>query len=194
MKLTFLHHYPNSIILLLLIFLAFQASSINASSSSSSSSNFVRESCSDASKNNPNIPYDFCVSTLESTTATSLADLVGVAISIAKSNATNIVSKISDLLNDADEFSDYAKACLRDCSDLYSDSISEFKDAVANYADNDFAGANIKVSASLDDAVTCEDQFGDGGEKSPLTEENAIYSRITSITLAFINMSTRPKR
>ncbi|KAK7263353.1 hypothetical protein RJT34_30941 [Clitoria ternatea] len=158
------------------------------------SNNLISESCREASKNDPNLSHDFCVASLEEASTkskpppSSLKDLVGMSIQLTKSNGTIIVSLISELLKNK-SFDHYAKACLLDCSKLYSDSLSDLEDAVAAFESKDFDTANIKASAALDNSVTCEDQFKDKkGESSPLTKENHIFFQLNVMSLAFIQM------
>ncbi|XP_054809807.1 putative invertase inhibitor [Prosopis cineraria] len=121
----------------------------------------------------------------------SLGDLVAMSIQMTKSNATNIVSTISNLLKDPNnnnKFSEYAKECLEDCSELYSDSLSDLDDAIRAFESQDFNTASIKVSAAMEASVTCEDQFHDGNEESPLTEDDNMYFELNAMSLAFIKM------
>lgn len=159
----------------------------------------VHESCMKASKNDPIIHYDFCVASLDESVSshssnppTSMEDLVAISIQIAKSNATNIVSIISNLLKEDPTnkslVSEYAKECLRDCSDLYSDSVSDLDDAMTAFESQDFDTASIKVSAAMEASVTCENQFNDGNEESPLTENDNTYFELNAMSLAFIKM------
>ncbi|KAK7330852.1 hypothetical protein VNO77_25056 [Canavalia gladiata] len=157
-------------------------------------SNLIPQSCSEASKNDPNLSYDFCVASLEDASPkwkpppTSLEDLVGMSIQLTKSNGTNIVSIILELLKNK-SFDQYAKACLKDCFDLYTDALSALQDAMDAFKSKDLDTAGIKASAALDDSVTCEDQFKDKKrETSPLTKENHLYFQLNVISLAFIQL------
>ena len=87
-------------------------------------------------------------------------------------------------------FDQYTKACLKDCFDLYSDSLSALDDAVVAFKSKDLDTASINLSATLDNSVTCEDQFKDkkGETSSPLTMENRVYFQLNVISLAFIQM------
>ncbi|XP_019430486.1 PREDICTED: putative invertase inhibitor isoform X2 [Lupinus angustifolius] len=160
---------------------------------SSNDSNLIPQSCKEASNHDPNLSYDFCVSSLEANISknnppTKLEDLVGISIQITKTNGTNIIANILKLLNNQ-TFSQYTKACLKDCFDLYKGSISTLNDAMVAFKSKDFGTANIKLSAALDTSVTCEDQFKDKkGEVSPLTKENKVYFQLNVISLAFIQM------
>ncbi|KAG4933267.1 hypothetical protein JHK82_047571 [Glycine max] len=160
----------------------------------SNGSNLILQSCKEASKNDPNLSYDFCVASLEEALSkchpppTNLEDLVGMSINLSKSNVTNMVSIISNLLKNK-TFDQYTKACLKDCFDLYSDSLSALDDAVVAFKSKDLDTAGINLSASLDNSVTCEDQFKDKkGETSPITKENNVYFQLNVISLAFIQM------
>ena len=161
---------------------------------SSNSSDLISESCKEASKNDANLRYDFCVASLKDASskfqpaATNLKGLLDISIQLTKSNGTNTVSMISKFLKDK-SFDKYAKVCLQDCYDLYSDSLSDLDDAVVAFKQKDFDTAATKLSASLDNSVTCEVQFKDKkGEKSPLTKENKVYFQLNVISLAFIQM------
>ncbi|RDX78535.1 hypothetical protein CR513_41177, partial [Mucuna pruriens] len=120
----------------------------------------------EASKSDPNLSYDVCVAYLEDASPklhpppTNLEDLVIVSIQINKSNGTNLVSIVSKLLKNK-SFDPYTKACLRDCFELYSDSLSDLDDAVSAFKSMDLFTAIVKLSAVLDNTVTCEDQFKD---------------------------------
>jgi len=99
-----------------------------------------------------------------------------------------MVSIISKFLKDK-SFDQYAKACLHDCFDLYSDVLSDLDDAVDAFKSKDFDTAATRLSASMDTSLTCEDQFKDKkGGKSPLTKENQFYFQLNAISLAFIQM------
>lgn len=163
----------------------------------SNGSNLIFKSCNEASKNDPNLSYDFCVASLNEASCKSkshpskLEDLVGLSIRLTKSNGTNIISIISKHLKNQTH-GEYVRACLQDCFDLYNDSLSSLEDAMVAFNESkDFDTANINVSAAMDDSVTCEDQFKEKkgeSETSPLTKENHVYFQLNVISLAFIEM------
>ncbi|CAJ2635138.1 putative invertase inhibitor [Trifolium pratense] len=159
-------------------------------------SNLILQSCRDASNNDPNLSYDFCVTSLNEacknkSQPTKLEDLVNISIQLTKSNGTKIISIISKQLQNQTQ-DEYVKSCLQDCFDLYNDSLSSLDDAlVAFNKSKDLDTAGINVSAALDDSVTCEDQFKERKEKnetSPLTKENRVYFQLNVISLSFIQM------
>ena len=155
-------------------------------------SNLISQSCKEASEHDPNLTYDFCVESLEAVSKNqppnSLEDLVGMSIRLTKSNGTKIISNITKLLKNK-KFDHYVKACLKDCFDLYKDSLLDLEDAVVAFKSKDLDTAGINLSAALDNSVTCEDQFKDKkGVTSPLTKENQIYFQLNVISLAFTQM------
>jgi pectinesterase inhibitor-like protein len=162
----------------------------------SNGSNLILQSCKDASYNDPNLSYDFCVTSLNEayknkSQPTKLEDLVNMSIQLTKSNGTKIISIISKQLQNQTQ-GEYVKSCLQDCLDLYNESLSSLDDAmVAFNQSKDLDTAGISVSAALDDSVTCEDQFKEkkeGNEISPLTKENHVYFQLNVISLCFIQM------
>ncbi|KAG5028408.1 hypothetical protein JHK87_011922 [Glycine soja] len=93
-----------------------------------------------------------------------------------------MVSIISNLLENK-SFDQYTKACLKDCFDLYSDSLSALDEAVVGFKSKDLDTAAINLSATFDNSVTCEDQFKDkkGETSSPLTMENRVYFQLNEV-------------
>ncbi|MED6159829.1 hypothetical protein PIB30_045768 [Stylosanthes scabra] len=176
-------------------------------SNGSNNNNLIFKSCKEASETDPkNLSYDFCVDSLiesisknqSSPPPNSIEDLVAISINITKSNGTNIISKISKLLrnnnnnNNKHLIDPYARGCLKDCFDLYKDSLSDLEDATTALGSKDFDTAAIKLSAALDDPVTCEDQFKEKkGVSSPLTKDNKVYFQLNIIALAFTQMCNK---
>ncbi|CAK8562632.1 unnamed protein product [Lathyrus sativus] len=160
-------------------------------------SDLIVQSCREASKNDPKLNYDFCVTSLYEAAGKDklhpekLEDLVSMSIQLTKSNGTNIVSIISHELQNQTQ-GEYVKGCLRDCFDLYNDSLESLDEAmVAFNTSKDLDTTNINVSAALHDSVTCEDQFKERKEKnetSPLAQENHVYFQLNVISLSFIQM------
>ncbi|KAL2573624.1 hypothetical protein AAZV13_17G139100 [Glycine max] len=160
--------------------------------SNSNGSNLISQSCMEASKIDPILEYDFCVAFLSNkwhTPPSNLKDFVVTSIQQTKSNATNMVSIISNFLKNK-SFDPYVKDCLRTCFDLYSDSVSALDNAVVAFKNKDFDTASTKVSVSLDSPVACQGLFNDkkGENKSPLTKENRAYFQFSVIPFVFIQM------
>ncbi|GMI63937.1 hypothetical protein like AT5G46930 [Hibiscus trionum] len=155
-------------------------------------SDVLSDSCRKAAKGNPIIKFDFCVSFLKENpkakSATGVADLVEVVIETAISNAKSIGSIISKILSN-NSLGQYVRSCLEDCSELYTDAGSDLSRGEQAFEGKDYGMANTVVSAAMEAAVTCEDQFKEKkGVVSPLTKENKVFFQLTAISLAFINM------
>ncbi|GMH09263.1 hypothetical protein Nepgr_011104 [Nepenthes gracilis] len=154
--------------------------------------NLVQDTCKKISQRSPLVKYDFCVAAFKSDpssrTARSLEQLAFISLKLDTSNAKALVPRIRSLLNDK-KFDEYAKRCLQDCLDLYSDAISSLNDAVADFKARDYMKANIDVSAAMEAPDTCEDQFKEKqGEATPLTKENSYFTQLTAISLSLTNM------
>jgi len=160
---------------------------------SSHSSNFISKSCKEASKINPPLSYDFCVAALEETSSnlqpppTTLEDLVGISVQLAKSNGTNVLSIISKLLKDK-SFDQYTKGCLQSCSDFYLQSLKFLDDAIVAFKSKNFSQAADILSYATTQCVMCDDSFEERKTKSPLKTENQVYWELDIISLTFVNM------
>ena len=77
--------------------------------------------------------------------------------------------------------------CLRSCSELYSDAVSEIGDAAAGIASGTAGGrgdAVTALSAVLDAPRTCEEGFKELHAPSPLAAEDAEFGREASVALS----------
>ncbi|GMH22614.1 hypothetical protein Nepgr_024457 [Nepenthes gracilis] len=148
----------------------------------------VQDTCKKISQKSPDVNYDFCVAAFESdptSKTASLQQLAFISLKLGTSNATALIPRIKSLLTES-KFDAYAKQCLRDCLELYSDAIDSLKDAVEDFKEGDLAKANADISAAMDGADTCESQFTEKqGEVSPLTKENGDFTQLAAISLAF---------
>ncbi|KAK9927823.1 hypothetical protein M0R45_024989 [Rubus argutus] len=154
------------------------------------SEDLIQLSCKKAAAGDPNLSFNFCVSSLEASPRSHGADLeqlVAITLNLTISNATSINSTISRLLVDK-RFDKYAKECLQDCLELYSDSVPTLQEAIGAFQAKDYDKANIEVSSAMDASTTCEDGFKEKrGEVYPLKKENHNFCQLNAISLAFIN-------
>lgn len=161
----------------------------------SMSYDLIHQSCKKAAKTDPNLIYNFCVTSLEANPkarkAKNLEELAVASIELTISNGTKIASTISNLLRQKTKvgIDPYTKGCLKDCSQLYSDAISTLYEAKFDIQSNDLEKANVEISSAMDASSTCEDGFNEKkGIVSPLTKENSVFFQWTVISLAFTNM------
>ncbi|EXC26733.1 Putative invertase inhibitor [Morus notabilis] len=178
-----------SIYIFIFIFLLLQHCSLG-------SHDLIHRSCKKAAKSDPNLSYTFCVTSLEANlknkkNVTDLEELAFASLDLTTYNATKIASKISMLLRQKIKVIDhpYAKNCLKDCQQLYSDAVSSLRDAKRDFKWRNFDRVNVEISSAMDASSTCQDGFGEKkGEVSPLTQENNVFFQWTVISLVFINM------
>ncbi|KAF7833683.1 Disease resistance protein [Senna tora] len=165
--------------------------------SNGSNSNLIRQSCRLASKDDPTFSYDFCVSSLEANfkstpPPTTFEQLAEMSIRLAKSNATNLILKIRDLLNHQSErFTEYAKSCLEDCIGFYSDSSDELESGMYALKSEPYGcrDASEMISAALATSTICENQFKEReGEVSPITKDSTIFVHLIHMSLDFAHM------
>ncbi|KAJ6872369.1 invertase inhibitor [Populus alba x Populus x berolinensis] len=115
-------------LLLLLLPLLFSAFNANIAQ------NLIPETCKKCAADDPNLSYNFCVTSLQASNRSQCDNLRGLGMMSIK-------------------------ACLNDCLDLYSDAIPTLKQAMVDYKSKHYKDANIEVSSVIDAATTCEDGF-----------------------------------
>lgn len=159
---------------------------------SSLASQLVHQTCKRIADGDPNVGFNFCVISLESSPKSrtaSLEELGVIAAELTLSNATYINWYISDKLLKDTRFDPYSKACLNDCHELYSDAIPNLKDVLDDFKRKDYFKANIELSSAMDASATCEDGYKEKkGAVSPLAREDQIFFQLCAIALAFTNI------
>ncbi|XP_021897970.1 putative invertase inhibitor, partial [Carica papaya] len=148
------------------------------------------------SSTDPNINYEFCVTSFESYSsshrAKNLQKLGQIAIKLDQHNVTRTASYIKGLLkkkNKKKDLDPFVKACLEDCFELYADSIPTLKEVRRDYRSKHYDDANVKLSSVMDASTTCEDGFKETpGVVSPLTGRNNETFQLSAISLSIINM------
>ncbi|XP_068636309.1 putative invertase inhibitor [Aristolochia californica] len=149
-------------------------------------SGLITKTCKRVAKTSSNIDYATCVTSLQSARGSKSADLRGLAViasNLALINATRSRRKAENLRKKA--LDRYNRVRLEACEELYSDAISELRDAAMAFRSKKDSEANILLSAAYTDADTCEDSFAEmEGHVSPLTKQNKNLSRLCVIGLA----------
>ncbi|KAG0472794.1 hypothetical protein HPP92_014651 [Vanilla planifolia] len=165
--------------LLLILFLA----------STSAASSSIDETCRSISASRPDIPTDFCVSTLTADPAAASSDHRGLALiatRLSATNATRTVARIQQLIDERDRQSTNSE-CLRVCLEVYSDAEDHLQDAAASVEAGKYRDAITLLSAALDSAENCEDAFGDEGiSPSPMVAEDGSYEKLVELALAIV--------
>ncbi|XP_049413262.1 putative invertase inhibitor [Solanum stenotomum] len=153
--------------------------------------NLIQNTCKSCSKDDPNIKYEFCTSSLQAAPASQCATLRGlgmISIRLIRYNITDTRCHVKILLKDK-ILDPYVKSCLSDCLELYSDAIPSIKLAMKSYNSKKYYDANIQISSVMDAATTCEDGFKDkDGVVSPLTKLNENTFQLSAMALSLMNL------
>ncbi|XP_043717993.1 putative invertase inhibitor [Telopea speciosissima] len=148
--------------------------------------------CRKCAKGDPNISYDFCVTSLQAVPKShnsTLKELGLIAMKLTKTNASSTKSFIKNLLKNK-KINPHDKLALQDCIEVYSEAIDLLKEAMNDFKDKQYSEANIKLSSAMDSSTTCEQGFNEKkkGKMSPLTKENRNLFQLAAISLSIINM------
>ncbi|KAL4325225.1 hypothetical protein GQ457_11G000390 [Hibiscus cannabinus] len=154
---------------------------------------FIRKTCKKCAQSDPNLSYNFCLTSLQaapnSHRANDLRQLGKISIKLLGRNLTNSSSYIKELLKNKDKTDPFVRSCLHDCLDLYSDATLTAKQAIRDYRAKRYDDSNIGVSSIMDSSTTCEDGFKEKeGVVSPLTKRNNDTFQLSAISLSIINM------
>ncbi|XP_022155774.1 putative invertase inhibitor [Momordica charantia] len=162
---------------------------------SNSISSLIYKTCKISSLQDPNISFNFCLTSLQSAAHAHQADLrhLGLlSLRLLRRNVTTTRRHIKKLLrrkSNKIRLDPFIKSCLDDCLELYSDDIPTLKRARRDYRAGRYAEANSEISSVMDDSVTCEDGFKEEeGVVSPLTSRNHNAFELSAIALSIINM------
>lgn len=157
-------------------------------------SHLIQQTCKNCSKSDPNISYKFCTTSLQSDRrshcAKNLHELGLISIKLTRHNVTYTIAHIKELLKKKKKNMDpYIKGCLDDCLEVYSDSITTFREAIRDYRAKRYGEANVKLSSVIDASTTCEDGFKQKNDViSPLTKRNKDVFQLSAIALSIVNM------
>uniref|UniRef100_A0A803PN38 Pectinesterase inhibitor domain-containing protein n=1 Tax=Cannabis sativa TaxID=3483 RepID=A0A803PN38_CANSA len=156
-------------------------------------SDLIKQSCKNATNDDPNSTYDFCIKILgenpKSNKAKTIEELALATIDLTICNASKVVSTISKVMRSKVLKTSYGNACLKDCLSIYSDAISALREAKRAIRIKDFKKASVEISSAVDAPSTCEDGFNEAqGEVCPISKENNLFFQHTVVSLAFNNM------
>lgn len=150
----------------------------------------IRNTCKLISKDTPNVKYEFCKTSLEAAWDEdyypSLATMGSVTLELIMKNVTNTKSYTEDLKDDTSE--PVLNACLSDCLELYSNTISDLEEVVDDYKSRKYQEASEGTNAVLTSLTTCEDGFKDRGLASPLMERNNDAFQLSTIAVNILKM------
>ncbi|KAL7233659.1 hypothetical protein ACSBR1_017301 [Camellia fascicularis] len=159
----------------------------------------INTTCKTCSQNNPNIKFNFCTTSLQSSPASQCAGdlhtiprtmtIRTISIKLVQSNVTDTNCFIKQLIKNKKLIDPFIERCLEDCFDLYSDAIPSVEQAMENYDLERFVDANVELSSVMDAATTCEDGFKEKrGVVSPLTKRNGDTFELSAMALSIMGM------
>ncbi|XP_073288606.1 putative invertase inhibitor [Primulina huaijiensis] len=154
--------------------------------------NLIDSTCRALSTNNPNIDYNFCTTSLQAFPSAkqnaTLQNLGLITIQLIEKNVTDTKCYIQYIISNK-KWDPYAKQCLSDCLELFSDSDASVKQAVTDYKNSRFDDANVQISSVMDAATTCEDGFDEErGVDSGLKKRNDYVFQLSAMALSVMNM------
>ncbi|XP_038875573.1 putative invertase inhibitor [Benincasa hispida] len=165
---------------------------ITQSSITINTTDLIQETCMKISREDPNISYDFCLTSLESATkdieCINLRHLGLISIGLLRRNVTSTRHHIISLMENTKLYP-FVKFCLEDCLELYSDAVPTVTQAMWDYKLKQYDDANIAVSLVMDAAETCEDGFKERkGVVSPLKKRDEDAFELGAIALSIISL------
>ena len=140
----------------LLLALFFICLSILSNLFTSAEADLINDVCS-GSKN-----PQFCINSLRSDPRSGSADLKGlgqIAIDLTTRSTKSTKSLVDSLKQHATDTR--LKGIYDSCSENYGYSIYDLGEAASLLKSGDYLGVNLRASAALDDADTCDDNFKD---------------------------------
>ncbi|KAK4476463.1 hypothetical protein RD792_005749 [Penstemon davidsonii] len=156
------------------------------------SQTLIKSTCKTIAQNDPNINYNFCTTSIQAAPASQCATLSGlgtISIRLIRYNITDNRCYIKQLIKN-NKLDPYARQCLDDCFELFSDAISSVKQAMSYYNAKRFDDANVQISSIMDAATTCEDGFKERGSGvlSPLGKRNNDTFQLSAVALSIMNL------
>ncbi|KAI3903865.1 hypothetical protein MKW98_015647 [Papaver atlanticum] len=146
----------------------------------------VNNICKNQSLVDPDLNYDFCVSSLEANPVSKTSDIFGLAeisMELCSRNATYIHIYIEGILKDGKE-GPRARICLEDCMEFYSTAVEEVQEAQEAFNGKDYYNALIHVSNAGIEADTCKNGFTEAGiDFSLLKKQDYNFYQLTSISI-----------
>ncbi|KAL1546540.1 putative invertase inhibitor [Salvia divinorum] len=152
----------------------------------------INSTCLDSARDDPNIDYAFCTSSLQAAPGSHCATLRGlniISITLLQNNITDMRCFIKHLIRNSTPEEPYLMECLSDCFELFSDAIPSAKEAMRHFTMKRYDDANAKISSIMDGATTCEDGFKERrGLVSPLTNRNHHVFELSAIALSLVHV------
>ncbi|XP_068649087.1 putative invertase inhibitor [Aristolochia californica] len=150
---------------------------------------YINKICQRATRFNPAIKLDFCVTSLQTVPesyTTEIAGLLKITTDLALQNASRTSGLIKKMNSVACE--DLTKDQLNTCLNAYTSAVSSLQESVQACAAKKYDGA--KLGVVLDGAAQCEKAF-ENGNGSLLADENRNLRQLVTIAQALHRFATK---
>ncbi|MCL7036811.1 hypothetical protein MKW94_001666 [Papaver nudicaule] len=155
----------------------------------------VNNQCKNLSSSDPQVNYDFCVSSLEANPLSETSDIFGLAeisMELCLNNATYIQTYIDSILKDG-KAEPGARVCLGNCIEFYSMAFREVQKAMEAFSGKDYVTALVRLGGAIASADTCQDGFTDAGvDFGPLRKQYDDFFQLDAISLGIITNINGP--
>ncbi|KAA0039956.1 putative invertase inhibitor [Cucumis melo var. makuwa] len=182
-------HYFSVFILSIFFFSNFL---IIQSSKTIKTADLIYKTCKKISREDPNISFNFCLTSLKLATnhsrCTDVRHLGLLSIGLLYRNVTSTCHHITKLVKNK-KLDPFVKSCLDDCLELYSDAIPTVKQAMRDYKSKRYDDVNVAIGSVMDAATTCEDGFKERkGVASPLKKRDENAFELGAIVLSIMSL------
>ncbi|CAL9137753.1 unnamed protein product [Musa acuminata var. zebrina] len=164
-------------VLLILISLAILLQSLQLADAS------VQDECKIVAAADPNVDYNFCVTSLQADPRSGSADAKGLAIIAADltvASATSTLSKIEKLVGDS-KIDSPTKGLLNQCSSFYKDAVTAASGAIKAIGSGSMGDAKKQLTEAGDKPQDCDDLLFEAGKNDLLTKEDNDCTNLASI-------------
>ncbi|KAJ8465012.1 hypothetical protein OPV22_027564 [Ensete ventricosum] len=148
----------------------------------------VEDECKIATAADPNVDYNFCVTSLQADPRSGSADakeLAIIAANLTVANATSTLSKIEKLVGDS-KIDSTTKGLLNQCSSFYKDVVTAASGAIKAISSGSLGDAKKQLTKARDNPQDCDNLLYEAGKNSLLTKEDNDCTNLASIAQCIV--------
>ncbi|CAL9080046.1 PMEI [Musa troglodytarum] len=143
----------------------------------------VEDECKIVTAADPNVDYNFCVTSLQADPRSGSADakeLAIIAANLTVANATSTLSKIEKLLGDS-KIDSATKGLLNQCSSFYKDVVTAASGAIKAIGSGSMGDAKKQLTEASDKPQDCDNLLFEAGKNYLLKKEDNDCTNLASI-------------